>query len=269
MIQCITAAMILLAVLTSCEVPVEVELPHAERLVVDGFIGLSPDESELRVVRTLPPLARVDVSKMIIPDVSATIEWKGMVYPLMRNADSITFALPDGSPAWEDGIARLVVKGLGKTATASTRIPRRPVILDTRVVDSTSDYGTQVTYVVLDVEVDTGTVVWVSDDYTPFNSSKLPMSSYGFKDVIKGNGTSPRTRYTLIAFGIERFAVPDSITLSLHSADPVYDRYLRSPYGGGESLFGFSGTNPYFNLTGDGIGLFIGASSAKVGVRLR
>lgn len=269
MIQRITSALLVLVALTSCEVSVDVDLPHTERLVVDGFIGPEVDQTELRVLRTLPPLARVDVSRMIVPDASATIEWNGTTYPLVRNGDSATFSLPPESATWNDGTARLVVKGLGKTATAATRIPKRPVIHSTRVVDSTSVYGVPVTYFFVDIEADTGTVVWVSDNYTTFNGITRPMSSYGFKDVVKGNGTSPRTRYSFIAFGIESFAVPDSITLSLHSADPVYDRFLRSPFAEGGSLFGFSGANPYFNLSGDGIGLFIGASSTKVGVKLR
>lgn len=269
MIQRIIATLLVVAVLSSCEVPIEVDLPHTERLVVDGFIGPEVDQTELRVLRTLAPLARVDVTKMIIPDVTATIEWNGSTYPLVRNGDSATFSLPPESATWNDGTARLVVKGLGKTATVATRIPKRPVIHSTRVVDSTSVYGSPVKYFVVDIEADTGTVVWVSDDYTPFNGIKRPMASYGFKDVAKGNGASLRTRYSFIAFGIETFAVPDSITVSLHSADPVYDRFLRSPFADGGGLFGFSGTNPYFNLSGDGIGLFIGVSSAKMGIRLR
>lgn len=268
MIQRITASLLVVAALSSCEVPIEVDLPHTERLVVDGFIGLSPDQSELRVVRTLAPLARVDVTKMIISDVTATIEWKGTVYPLTRNIDSVTFALPQESTTWEDGTARLTVKGAGKTTAALTRIPKRPVILSTRVVDSISDYGSQVTYVFADIEVDTGTVVWSTDQYDSYYTNERPLYHYGFKDIAPGGGTTGRVKIRTMAWS-QSYSVPDSVELTFYSADPVWDRYLRSPYGDGGGLFGFSGTNPYFNLSGDGIGLFIGVSSAKVGVRLR
>jgi len=270
MIQRITAAFLVLAVLTSCEVPIEVELPHTERLVVDGFIGLEPDFSELRVLRTLPPLARVDVSKMIVPDVSATIEWKGTVYPLSRNrnADSVTFALPQESTTWDDGTARLTVKGAGKTATALTRIPRRPKILQTRVVDSTSDFGSKATFVFADIEVDTGTVFWCTDPDDVYYVNKRPMFHYGFKEIAPSGGNAGRVQVRTLAWS-ESFNVPDSIEITINSADPVWDRYLRSSYGGGEGLFGFSGVNPYFNLSGDGIGLFIGASSTTIKVGLR
>lgn len=267
MIQCITAGVLAFVMLTSCEVPIDVELPHTERLVVDGFIGLSPDEYELRIVRTLPPLARVDVSKMIIPNGTAEIEWKGTVYPLKRNPDSVTFVLPGESSAWEDGTARLTVKGLGKAATASTRIPKRPTILRSIVVDSTSEYGTPTTYVLVDLEVDTGSVYWSIDQYGYYYTNERPMQHYGFKQIAPGGGTAGRVQIRMVAWS--QSSVPDFLELTFYSADPVYDRYLRSPHGGGESLFGFSGTNPKFNITGDGIGLFIGASSTKVGVRLR
>lgn len=268
MIHRITAALLALVVLTSCEVPIDVDLPHTERLVVDGFIGLSPDESELRVVRTLPPLAKVETSKMIVPDASASIEWKGTMYPLQRSPDSTTFILPDESTSWDDGVARLVVKGAGKTATVSTRIPKRPLILATRVVDTIYTYGTPVTYILVDIEVDTGTVVWSTNEYDHYGNSR-PMTHYAPKQLAPSYGTSGRATTRLEVYSSFYGSVPDSITINICSADPIWDRYLRSPYGGGEGLFGFSGTNQFFNITGDGIGLFIGASSTKVGVRLR
>lgn len=269
MITRIFVAAFLLVSLTSCEVPVEVELPHAERLVVDGFIGLEAQASELRVLRTLPPLARVDVSKMVVPGVTAVIEWKGASIPLTLNADSVTFALPAESTMWDDGIARLTVRGLGKTATASTRIPKRPVVLSTRLIDTTAAYGTPLKMVIADIEVDTATIVWFTEDLNRWGSDRRPMLHYVPKDVIRQSGSGPRTTVSLVVYSIESFAAPDSVNITLCSADPIYDRYLRSPFGSGEGLFGFSGVNPYFNLSGDGIGLFIGASSTKVGVKLR
>lgn len=255
--------------LLGCEVPIDVELPHTERLVVDGFVGLDATSAELRVLRTLPPLAKVDVARMIVPDVAASIEWKGVAYPLVRQADEVTFALPSESATWEDGTARLVVTGLGMTATSSTRIPRRPLIVRTSVVDSTSEFGFPTTFVFVELDVDTGTVVWTTDQQRQWSSDRRPLSNYGFKDVVPGGGVSSRTRLRLLAYGIESFALPDSVTLTVYSADPLYDRYLRSPYSGSDGLFGFSGTNPFFNVTGEGIGLFIGASSTTVTVKLK
>lgn len=268
MIPRITTTLLVALALASCEVPVDVDLPHTERLVVDGFVGLTSDNSELRVLRTLPPLSKVDVSKMIVPDASVRIEWKGNVYPLERSADSTTFLLPDASTSWDDGIARLTVKGAGKTATASTRIPKRPAVLSTRVVDTISTYGAPTTYLLVDLEVDTGTVVWSTDEYS-FTGDRRPMSHYATKQIAPSSSPSGRSTMRLVAFESYNGFMPDSITISIFSADHVWDRYLRTPYGGGEGLFGFSGTNPFFNITGEGIGLFIGASSTKIGVRLR
>jgi hypothetical protein len=269
MIQRITAAFLVLAVLTSCEVPIEVELPHTERLVVDGFIGLEPDFSELRVLRTLPPLAKVDISKMVVPGLSAVIEWKGASYPLVVNADSSTFTLPLDAPSWDDGIARLVVRGAGKSATAQTRIPKRPFVVNSRVVDTLTQWGTTARMLLVDLEVDTGTVIWTTDEYGYWRGDQRPMSNYGRKEIAPSTGLNGRTIMRLMASSWESYSAPDSVTVTFTSADAIYDRYLRSPYGGGEGLFGFSGVNPYFNLSGDGIGLFIGASSTKIWVKVR
>jgi hypothetical protein len=258
-----------IALLVACEVPIDVELPHTERLVIDGFIGLEHSSAELRILRTLPPLAKIDIAKMTVSDAAAAIEWNGVSYPLVRNDDSITFALPTESSTWHDGVARLVVTGLGKTATSTTRIPRRPVVVGTTVVDSTSDFGFPTTFVFIDVEVDTGSVIWSTDQQVQWSSNRRPLSNYGFKDVVHGTGSSPRTRLRMIGYGIESFALPDSVTITVFSADPLYDRYLRSPYGGSDGLFGFSGTNPFFNIDGEGIGLFIGVSSTTVTVKLK
>ncbi|MEY3385361.1 MAG: hypothetical protein RIR53_172 [Bacteroidota bacterium] len=269
MIQRIAAAFLILAVLTSCEVPIEVELPHTERLVVDGFIGLEPESSELRVLRTLPPLAKVDVSAMIVPGLSASIEWKGTSYPLAVNADSSTFVLPPDAPSWDDGIARLVVRGAGKSAAAQTRIPKRPLVVSHRVIDSLTSWGSAARMVVVDLEVDTGTVVWATGGLRFLFFDSRPMSNYGLKEIAPSTGNNGRTVMRLVASSWDPYSVPDSVTISITSADAIYDRYLRSPYGGGDGLFGFSGVNPWFNVQGDGIGLFIGASSTKIKVGLR
>ena len=216
MIQRIIAALLVLVIMTSCEVPIDVDLPHTERLVIDGFIGLIPEESELRVLRTLPPLARYEPAKMRVPSAMASIEWKGVSYPLSLNADSVTFVLPSESTTWDDGLVHLSVKGLGKTAVATTRIPKRPVVISSRIVDTTSEFGFATTYVIVDLEVDTGTVVWSTDRYNRWTGDTRPMSTYGYKDIATSSGTSSRTRMRLVAYGIESFALPDSVTRNMY-----------------------------------------------------
>ncbi|MBU3679775.1 MAG: DUF4249 family protein [Candidatus Kapabacteria bacterium] len=264
----------IIAALSSCEVPVDVELPHIERLVVDGFVGLSPEDGELRVLRTLPPLARVSVSDMTVPNADVVLEWKGAqggIFTLQRNPDSVTFALPKEAESWEDGIAVLRVQGIGKTATATTRIPGRPVVLSTRVVDTVSDYGTNVTFVLVDVEVDRSSVIWTQNEFWFFSSDTRPLAGYRQWTLAPFDplSSSSRTTMRLVVFDRNDYSLPDSVTITITSADPAFERYLRSPYGSGESIFGFSGVNPWFNVQGDGLGLFIGASSTKIKVGLR
>lgn len=50
-------------------------------------------------------------------------------------------------------------------------------------------------------------------------------------------------------------------TIDVSQADIEYVKYLDRPRGGSNDVFGFGGSNPYFNVAGRGIGLFIGASS--------
>jgi len=273
MIQRLLAVVGIVAALSSCQVPIDVELPHTERLVVDGFVGLSSDDGELRVLHTLPPLARVNVSDMLVPDAVVSLEWQGAqsgTFTLVRNPDSATFALPSVAEEWSDGIAILRVVGRGKSATASTRIPGRPVVLRARAVDSVSDYGTQATYVLVDVEVDRASVIWTRDEFM-FSGDTRPLQGYRqwtvapFDPVL----SSSRTTMRIVAYETQSTFKPDSIPITIISADPSFERYLRSPYGSGESIFGFSGVNPWFNVQGDGIGLFIGASSTTIKVGLR
>ncbi|MBU3700366.1 MAG: DUF4249 family protein [Candidatus Kapabacteria bacterium] len=272
MIKRYFALLSIVAALSSCQVPVDVELPHTERLVVDGFVGLSPEYGELRVLRTLPPLARVNVTDMIVPDAAVVLEWKGAqggTFMLERNPDSVTFALPNEAESWEDGIAVLRVQGIGKTATATTRIPGRPVVLSTRVVDSVSFYGAKMKYVLADVEVDRSSVVWTQDEFM-FSGDRRPLAGYHRWVVAPFDplSSSSRTTMRIVAYD-NTYLEPDSVTITIMSGDPAFERYLRSPYGSGESIFGFSGVNPWFNIQGDGIGLFIGASSTTINVMLR
>lgn len=272
MIQRFLAVVGILAALSSCQVPIDVELPHTERLVVDGFVGLSSDDGELRVLRTLPPLARVNISDMLVPDAVVSLEWQGAqsgTFTLERNPDSATFALPKESESWQDGIAVLRVQGIGKTATATTRIPGRPVVIRTRVVDSVSDYGAKMKFVLADVEVDRSSVVWTRDEFM-FSGDTRPLAGYQQWTVAPSDpaSSSSRTTMRIVAYD-NTYLEPDSVTITIMSGDPSFERYLRSPYGSGESIFGFSGVNPWFNVQGDGIGLFIGASSTKIKVGLR
>jgi len=253
-------------VLAACEQTIDVELPYQERIVVNGFVGREEATwgipPTVHITRTLPPLDQTDTSRMRIDDVEAVITHRGTEYRLAKGSHTL-MRLPAESSQWAGDSVILRVRGGGMTAASTTYIPKRPEIVSANVVDFTTDWGETIKGIQLNIRAEAGSCVFTatterfsSYGYYPMS---LPMSLSQVPVVVPGQRGTGMTDIVLDVPLRYRFDSGDSVQVVLYAMDGVYERH-RSSYAPGGGPFSSGGANPWFNVTGDGIGMFVGVS---------
>lgn len=254
-------AVVAMLVLTACEQTIDVQLPYQERIVVNGFVGM--DETTggipptIHITRTLPPLDQTDTARMRIDDVEAVITHRGADYPLAMGSHTL-MRLPAESSQWAGDSVTLRVRGGGMTAFSTTYIPKRPEIVSATVVDFTTDWGETTKGIQLNIRAEAGSCVLASTTDRISFYDAYPMSLWQVPVVVPGSRGSGMSDLVL---GVPAYTVAsgDSVQVVIYAMDGVYERY-RSSYAPGGGPFSSGGANPWFNVTGDGIGMFVGVS---------
>lgn len=256
--------------ISSCEQTIDVDLPYARRLVFNGFI--IADSGTIRtagmsLTKTVPVLDEVDSANVVVADATMWIRSEDRQLLMTRSSDPKTFMFPDVVESWQGRTVTVIAEGEGLTASATTRIPQAPRLLSTEVIDTASPWGGSYKIMKASIEVEGGTVSWMTEGNMFRSAIDFPLSMYW--PVVVADPHSATLDTIMIREEIFAGGSTDSVDIDIFCADGAYVRYLQSPYGDGSDPFGFGGVNPYFNAEGDGIGLAIGVAAIRRRVAVR
>lgn len=264
---CAMAAMIV--ILAACEQNVDVELPYQERIVVNGFVGIPNTGSiprHIHITRTLPPLADADTTRLRIADVTAEIVHRGIEYQLQPTPDPTQLRVPVEAEQWVGDTVSIRVRGGGMTALATTYIPARPTIHKVTVADSITEWGSDIKRIRVTVQSEFGSsiIAWLGGR-VPLEFV-YPMSVWERPILVPGPRRAGIGEIT-IDMDYYSSGTHEQIPLYVYAMDGAFARY-RSSYTSGGGPFSSGGSNPWFNVSGDGIGMFVGASVTIDTVRI-
>jgi len=255
-------------VLSSCvEVIENPNLPFEERIVVYGI--LEPNVPlELHINKTIPALSQ-NPTFAILRDANVQIESEGRVFTLFVK-DSVypniveSFFTSNELIIQEGKTYNLTVNWNGKTVKSSTFIPEKPKASSLWYSDSSnfSNINMQLfrtnisaknipNAVIMGLHVDIDTIKRVND--LLFIDNPYELMDYNF---------SQDSTIVSIKRGFEDFVYIGNPYFRLIAFDPAFLQYLNTldRRNSNDGIFGGGGRNPIWNVTGDGLGLFLGVN---------
>lgn len=247
-------SLVLLSLLfVSCddlEQTVNYQLPYVEKLVIQGEFGIQNDGFSVLVTKTLPPLEQVTLDKVTIKDAECKVYFKDTVVDLVYS----NFSRYTNSPGLrlEEGVEyKLVVKWKDKIATATSTIPRLPIIKSVEKVLSFDGYGGSNIFIWMGIEAkDKGMVSMdnAEDRYEYHGNLKLinqigKIDTVGYVDYIYPNDEDTTSTFILKFYDIA-----------------YYPYYISRNEGESESgIFSGGGLNIEGNVEGKNtIGVWVG-----------
>ncbi len=242
---------VLVAILIGCEQVVELELPYEERIVVNGYIGLSYD-SALYISRTLPVGEVATWEKAAIREALVTLRHGAEEFQCLPDPEQIgRYMLPLADSSWYGTEVTLEVRAGGLYTWVTTVIPKPTPVISAKVTFSESVRASLTATVV----AAPNTAISVGTAQTPFQvlQDTLLFKLHTFR------GTQVALHDVTFRPLYGRFE-GDSIVVALTTYGRDQVRALDNAGSRGESVFGFAGSNPFYNVEGDGIGLFLGRS---------
>ena len=248
---------------SGCEEEISgVSLPYEELLVINCMPTVGEPHIIIDITRTLPPLEDYDRSKAYVNDAVVTMEVNGVEYTAGSGTEGL-YAIPYSVKSGDK--IKLNVKWKNKTAYASTIVPEVPVIdsLNYRVEEQ-NEWGYYQKYLIVYAYLQAkhpevcyqgmyghSTYDYYDEDY----SNIANYESRNSKGTVR-----VRTMSYMIWDNYPNISeIIDNYVYSVDAYDnqyyPFAKTYYKSYYGG--DMFESNGTNPIWNIKGDGIGLFV------------
>ena len=260
-------SLMLVLAATGCESPVDdAELHYVERIVVDGVLVPGKPVADIYVGRTLPLNVASDPRDAELHDAVVSIDVDGVGYPLRHAGNGLyenTDLLVASGAAYD-----LTVEWQGLKATAHTRIPYVPQWDTSSFTWGDPSPGVHVPNT-LDIVVaphpgETYGGGWVHSYH--FTTSTTDFET-DFNTTLKRESdrqADGRVHVDLTGYFSFSWSPHDTLWVTLSAFDEQFYAYFNSS--GGPTSFEdlVLGVNPggvNWNVTGDGIGLFIGKAS--------
>lgn len=261
---------LLLPLLWGCEQEIEnPELPYEEHLVVTGFLYNDSNTVAIMVSRTLPLTEKFTIEKAVIKNATVTITTLDGDIALHYDSVLYKYIASDIKPQVGKNYS-LRVEWQGKVATATTALPQPPEVLAAYYTQELDNGGRENEYkIILSYKVRNqpstcyGVVDWLYYD-------KRDTSSWSFFDrwsysnnvnMEQVNKDTVTLRRTIMGINTNLKGINYARIFAL---DVAYYHFQNSKYGNdNDGIFGSAGTNPTFNIHGNGIGYFIGCTRAK------
>lgn len=238
-------------------------LPYVERLVVQATVSPNEALDSIFIRRTLPLTGRYDSVKAMLSDVIGSVEVDGQSYPLVYMGESRYAA--EGLVGESGKTYKLSAEWHGKKVTATTTIPF-PAVIES-VTARRVDWQGQPQYNNYDsigaIVQPRGNEVYGLEIYARYGSSYNYHSiiNLNYEEVVRrASQTESDGKVHLIYDGYPRDLDLKNTRLTVYSFDaPFYDFYFSfySSRDGDDFFFG-GGQPVYWNIQGDGIGIFIG-----------
>jgi len=248
-------------VVCACEQTVDVQLPYDKKIVINSFVGRTVWDDHAWISKTMPFGEKVTNDNSVINNAIVKIHWRDTTYDLTYDASQRGYDLPPADNRWQGDSLTMTVDWDGLHAEATAKVPKEPIIHEVFCYESIND--TTVFRIVIDASVYPGIVTWSQDFGRDFPEVLSPMefyenSPYSLPMLSESDTNMIRIRQFVGWMYTDELQTGDEIEITFWIADREYERYLMDRYSNGdEGPFGFGGSNPYFNVKGDGIGLFV------------
>jgi hypothetical protein len=275
----------LCCLLHACFTPIAdpVELPYDEKLVIRGIIVVGEQLNEIQISRTLPPLDTFSYQKIFIANAKASITVDGQVLPmelqpLPTTASAIVrslYRVPNvrvqAGKTYSLNVEWTSPSGKTLIAKAQTLTPQPPLVDSVRVIASFPfNSQTQRSDTVFSTEafvqfrpnesIRAGTVL--------LNAVGQNVSSRGFGEnvfaVQSSSGTLRSNNWTFPASSAQVLSGTLRSRAIIETYDTDYNKYYQTRNRSGQpSPLNPGGPNIDWNVTGDGIGMFIGMAQVQ------
>lgn len=298
-ILCLSAALFMALsvsfMLTSCITTLTepLALSFEEKIVIRGVLKAGEPVRDIAISKSLPALSAINDSATAVYDATGTLSVNGRTFPLVLQNDvqsgaSLYTALNNGVPiiAEADAMYTLNVQWNGKSAAAQTSVPSVPQVQDIRLLRREILSLTSATYIpgtqpVTTTRRDTlfGAEIFIiplpetayrASVYLADVHGNALTSSYDGTLVLSTNATNIASALVsgLLPLQTQTFsrAMPVRTIATITAFDKAYYHYAltRSRGQQASNLFGgTNGENVIWNVSGDGIGLFIGVATVE------
>ena len=257
--------------LIGCEQVIEnPDLPYEEKIVVGAFVMAGSQRITIDVTKTLPLTEKYSHKAAVLTDADVRIKsTNGDVKAIYNTSEEMYYA---DVPAIQAGeIYELTVLWNGKKATSTTRVPEVPTVVSTSSVPDYKRAETYVKYYTFTTDFSYKPEICVgllSERVTSYQPGEADMNLYMdnllsklyyAKTVVSNDDESIHYKRTsdFFYFGGEfnyyyHSALFAAFDYPYHAMNISGGRYNDG------DIFGSSGSNPRFNIKGDGVGYFIG-----------
>lgn len=247
------------------------ELPYEEKVVIGAYLVEGEKEAFIEVSRTLPLLQKYTPEAATITNAEVTIICPEGNFNALYDSQTKSYRtiIPTIRAAAR---YELEVKWKGKTLKASTRIPELPDVikLTATVEDKSEDRYSRYYSLTCDFTNNPNICVGLlnelvsseklSDSVTFDYTHDILNSFYNAKTAISnGEYIRLKKKPNYYFYDNERYKF---YSLFFAAFDAPYHamNLSGSRYDNNDNIFGSSGSNPKFNISGDGIGYFIGVN---------
>lgn len=253
---------------SACEELVDADgLPYVERLVVDAMLSPNVSADSIYIRRTLPLSAKYDSSKAMLADVTGYIEFEGQQYPLVHKGSSryaATGLIPESGKRY-----KLVAQWRGRNVQAETRVPFAPQV-DTVVLregkNQPDNFVEGMDTLTAIVRPRTGDVYAMEavavyrDGLGSHESINLDYDEIIRRAVdVESDGNVHMVYRSYHIFDLNPTFNEKKLAIIYAFDTPFYDYYFSITNGDNDGGPFSSGTRPiYWNVQGDGIGIFMG-----------
>ncbi|MFI5202409.1 MAG: DUF4249 family protein [Candidatus Kapaibacterium sp.] len=260
------------------------DLPYVNHIVIRGFLTAGQPIDSISISHTLPLSAQYDPNQAAIPDAQVSISVDGRSIPL-QPMDFGFFTDPTHDTVQSGKTYSIDVRWNGLHAWASTLVPNPPSLpifqidnlgWDTQIYrynqyysDTFFQFGGTLEVGIMPVTPDEAYAL-IYDSIADIDSSyseatrnygeilynlypASEVNSAGFLPIFQFESFDPRDSNYFVS------AIVESFDGAYYDFSKTYNRY-----GNNSDPFGTGGANPKWNVSGDGIGIFIGEAQTRV-----
>lgn len=246
----------------------EAELSYQEQIVLSAVLTVGDTVRNIHVMRSAPPLGRIDYAQHGLPDAKVTLLLDGS--PVATRCQTVLPAIgaqglnPDKRTFFEapSVIVRtgqrydIIVEWSGKRITASTVIPAAPTVVGYQVMDVLTNSGNLWRYLQVVVRPRNGEAYSVFAEsffITPRNPNPSP--SFAEDPAAVQNPLAPADTMQVRSLVSLGSSSPQDTTRYFARA-VAYD----APFAAYSQSLRNGSTFVRWNVQGDGIGIFVGAA---------
>lgn len=262
--------------------PAQPELPYEEKIVIRGLLDAGQLISDIQISRTIPALEEFSYEKIFIGDAKATITVDGQIYPMeLQPRNSTSPSVPYRSLYRAPNVRvvngktyKLEVRWKNLIAQAQTFVPLPPQVDSVNALASIVRIPNGAT-AVLDTVFESiaflrsrpNEVYRIGTTLHDAASGRL-LSARGFGDASYFPSAIsvalPSNTWRLTTATLQILTNQMKTRVTIEAYDGAYYQYYQTRSRSGQiGLFSPGGPNIDWNVTGDGIGEFVGMTSIQ------